>query len=67
MSVNGRCLLNVPIPNDYSISPDVLPGLLYSADEQCRLIMGPPSNHKDCSVSVNFKIRKLTKIYILSG
>jgi hypothetical protein len=30
---------------------NALLGQLYSADDQCKLIMGPLSNHTDCSVN----------------
>ena len=46
-------LLNAPSKNlSASINFDNTPlGILYSLDEQCRLILGNGSNYQDCTVS----------------
>jgi hypothetical protein len=46
----GQCLQNVPL--QATAITNVLAGAFYTADEQCRLILGPDSNYRDCEVSV---------------
>jgi hypothetical protein len=51
-SNQANCLLNAPKKTFLSDSMfnTILPGRLYSADDQCKLIMGPQSTFSDCSV-----------------
>ena len=51
-STHARCLLNPPNSiylSDYQFT-NILPGKLYSLDDQCMLINGAGSNYFDCSV-----------------
>jgi hypothetical protein len=51
LTTSGRCLLNSPtqtLQTYYNSS--ILPGQLYSLDQQCKLLLGTTSNYDTCSV-----------------